>query len=811
MADVDVLSDITRKARHQIDHSKVVVCYNSSLAGDEAKADAYIAARSLDTNHKYAVALGAAGARTQATIWSTWASDLADYCETNNIEAICCTPGFDAGVTIAGLGYSNLVSGSRFLGSVVNLKALGAATGLDPLATSPAAYYTDRHFVNMLKSQPDRGFSNPAGSILDVATEDVLGVASGDTLELNSVASTAFAGLRSGSIFAIGDEHLTYRGDISATWTTLPSWRIGWYDITAGVLECTPAKITAMVERAIASEVSIGAHKHRPIVCGSRDRGVSRFSVGAPIWNDILYEELGFTNRKWGWAEGSMLAGELDPATSGSVPEATGYSRYDKNDGENYVGFVLRTSAPADTSASVYRNTRSEYGSPSDYHWEALNDTTFPIPVFGLHDQLLTNITSGTDSLQFKPGEAIQVFDVQDGAYAYFATSAGLRSGNTFIEYGGCAAFGSYFEPLASQVRSDGVWTKALLQGYSASQAALFAQNQKLLHAPELIGDGLYQPYKYEASSVKRQTNMNYLTYGQPEIYSQDTGDKSWLLGVFYTINMGTGVTLPIASFGGQRERNNGVAWAATGAVFDAAAKTITHTGIGDVWRVGDRIAITGTTSNNVTVTVKTSASGVITVNETLTNETSNATLTQQYNSTMGSNCAFTAHLTTSDGTAQRSLLQPAQPLLAGVALTGSIFAGGGVYQAFSTAGDTGFFIAIADEDADYNGLEWPHGDVWVGSTPTLTETTTSVRMPAENFGLGVSHTINGVKTTFFGLSDAVQGVTDLEIFIAGAILEWRDPASYAQLHITIENFYTDQGLGLGTGTSQIISNNIIS
>jgi len=276
---------------------------------------------------------------------------------------------------------------------------------------------------------------------------------------------------------------------------------------------------------------------------------------------------------------------------------------------------------------------------------------------------------------------------------------------------------------------------------------------------------------------------------------------------------MGTGVTLPIASFGGQRERNNGVAWTGGGTVFNAAAKTITRTGIGDVWKVGDRIAITSTTSNNVTVTVKTSASGVITVNETLTNETANPTLTQQYNSSMRANSAFTAHLTTTDGTAQRSLLQPAQPLLAGVALTGSLFVGGGALQAFNTAGDTGFFIAIADEDADYSGLEWPHGDVWASSTPTLTETTSSVRMPAENFGLGISHTINGVKTTFFGFSDAVQGVTDLEIFTAGPIIEWRASASFDQVHITIEDFYTDQGLGLGTGTcsSKIISDDIIS
>lgn len=505
MTDVDVLSDITRKARHHIDHSKVVVCYNSSLASDEAKADAYIAARSLNADHKYAVALGATGARTQATIWQTWASDLADYCIDNNIEAICCTPSFDAAFVIDGLGYSpeDLVSASRFLGHLPNFKSLEEAQGENPL-TSTVKYYVDSHFISILQTRPSVGLSNFADSIAGVVLKDnfgvndVLGLDSGDTLSINSVDSGAFSGIGN-STSNMEPADLTYRGDISSDWTTLPSWRIGWYDLTAGVSECTPALITAMVERAIANEGSIGAHKYRPIVCGSRDRTFGAFSVGAPVWNDILYEELGFNNRKWGWAESGLNAGEFEPATSGSVPEATGYSRYDKNDGENYVGFVLRTSAPADTSASVYRNTRSEYGSPTDYHWEALNDTTFPIPVFALHDQLLTNIISGTDSLQFKPSDPIQVFDIQDGAYAYFSTSTGLRSGNTFIEYGGCAAFGSYFEPLSSQVRSDGAWTKALLQGYSASQAALFAQEQKLLHVPELIGDGLYAPYRTQA------------------------------------------------------------------------------------------------------------------------------------------------------------------------------------------------------------------------------------------------------------------------------------------------------------------------
>lgn len=507
MADVDVLSDITRKARYHTDHSKVVVCYNSSLASDEAKADAYIAARSLNADHKYAVALGAAGARTQATIWQTWASDLADYCIDNNIEAICCTPSFDAAFVIDGLGYSqeDRVSASRFLGYLPNFKSLEEAQGENPL-TSTIKFYKDTHFISILQTRPSVGLSNLADDIAGVVLKDtfgvndVLGLDSGDTLSINSVDSGAFSGIGN-STSNMQPADLTYRGDIRSAWTTLPNWRIGWYDLTAGVSECTPALITAMVERAIANEGSIGAHKYRPIVCGSRDRGFDAFSVGAPVWNDILYEELGFNNRKWGWAESGLNSGEFEPATSGSVPEATGYSRYDKNDGENYVGFVLRTSAPADTSASVYRNTRSEYGSPTDYHWEALNDTTFPIPVFALHDQLLTNIISGTDSLQFKPSDPIQVFDVQDGAYAYFSTSTGLRSGNTFIEYGGCAAFGSYFEPLADQVRSDGAWTKALLQGYSASQAALFAQEKKLLHVPELIGDGLYRPYKFEAEN----------------------------------------------------------------------------------------------------------------------------------------------------------------------------------------------------------------------------------------------------------------------------------------------------------------------
>ena len=611
----------------------------------------------------------------------------------------------------------------------------------------------------------------------------------------------------------------------------------------------TRAQFNTMLEKSWAVRGNIETHKGKDVWCAPIYRSLQDVGPHLGMIPHRMHRELGFTNLH---TIANVQGGGIWPDTQLAmqyVAERVGDTFFDTNYG--YTPDVQWPDSTG-TGVTIYQmpGTGGDYddrSSGAGVDFTAYNSHQFPLPVWMWFGGGLENTDKSGTGHFFNSGNG---FTVEDGAMYHSATSFGMFLGRWFLLEGGCCAVGSLRFELETDSKSirtnneiemnhhttDEIDTSVqqqenILRGHSAAWAQLFKNVGRVATAgycksEEVAGDPLYSPFYLERFKQNKATTMYYTTNGHPEVWQSDTGDKCWLLGTFYQYFGDKGSYFNIGSFGGQKERNNGQAFTASGScVFSNSASTITDSGIGDVWKVGDRIAITGTSSNNITVTVKTSASGVITVNETLTNETSSATLTQQYNANTQASAGFTAYLATanppgqSDDTTTRggkSLYQSGQPLAAGVALTGSYFAGGGAFAAFATSGDTGFFMVLADATSALSGENWPYGDVYINTTADTHTTATVVgtrRIQKTDFEVGRSINLFGVLCTLFAVPDAVQGTTDAIEFLPGSASgqsEWRQSVNSTQnVMVSIEDFIVD-GFG-GAGVSAIISDQIIS
>ena len=611
----------------------------------------------------------------------------------------------------------------------------------------------------------------------------------------------------------------------------------------------TRAEFNTMLEKSWKARGSIEQHQDKDLWCAPIYRSLQDVGPHLGMIPHRMYRELGFTNLSTIVnADGAGIWPDTQLAMQ-YLAERSGDTFFDTN-----YGYTPDVQWPDSTGTGVtlYQNP----GTGGDYDQRSLgagadftsyNGREFPLPVWMWFGGGLENTDkSGTGHI-FNSGNG---FTIEDGAMYHSATSFGMFLGRWFLLEGGCCAVGSLrfeletdpksirtnneiemYHHTTNEIDTSVQQQEYLLRGHTAAWSQLFKNvggnaSAGYCKSEEVCGDPLYSPFYLERFQENKATNMYYTTNGHPEVWQGDSGDKCWLLGTFYGYNLDIGSFFNIGSFGGQKERNNGQAWTASaGCVFSNAASTITDTGIGDVWKTGDRITITGTTSNNATVTVKTSASGVITVNETLTNETSSGTFTQQYNVNTQSSCGFTAYLATpnpsgtTDNTLRygKSAYQNGQPLAAGVALTGSVFAGGGTYGAFATSLDTGFFMVLADPAGDLDGLVWPYGDVYINTTNDA-HTTAALpgtrRIQKTDFEVGRHVNLFGnLPCTLFGVPDAVQGTTDAIEFLPGSAAtqsEWRTSSNALQnVMLSIEDF-TAEGLGT-TGSTKIISKSIIS
>ena len=638
-----------------------------------------------------------------------------------------------------------------------------------------------------------------------------------------------------GAVTGTGD----YRSQFAGQYTDSPSM--------------TRAEFNTMLEKSWKARGSIEQHQDKDVWCAPIYRSLQDVAPHLGMIPHRMYRELGFTNLSTivnaddgGLWRDTQLAMQY-------IAERSGDTFFDTN-----YGYTPDVQWPDSTGTGVtlYSNpgTGGDYDDRSSgvgVDFTAYNGKQFPLPVWMWFGGGLENTDkSGTGHI-FNNGSG---FTVEDGAMYHSSTSFGMFLGRWFLLEGGCCAVGSLrfeletdpksirtnnevemFHHTTNEIDTGVQQQENILRGHSAAWSQLFKNVGGTAEAgycksEEVCGDPLYSPFYLERFKENKATTMYYTTNGHPEVWQGDFGDnKSWLLGTFYGYTLDTGYFLNIGSFGGQKQRNNGQAFTASGScVFSNSASTITDTGIGDVWKVGDRIAITGTTSNNATVTVKNSASGVITVNETLTDETSSGTFTQQYNINTQSACGFTAYLAepdpsgTTDTTTNRfgkSLYQSGQPLAAGVALTNSYFSGGSPYAAFATSGDTGFFMVLADAAGDLDGLVWPYGDVFINTSNDRHSTASGQvgtrRIQKTDFEVGRHvNLFSNVPCTLFGVPDAVQGTTDAIEFLPGSASsqsEWRQTGNALEnVIVSIEDFIVD-GLGGGRRSPKIISNNIIS
>ncbi|MDB4426048.1 hypothetical protein N9281_01190, partial [bacterium] len=121
----DIVNGLVAKPRLQIDHQKVCVFWDTNLgASEEARVDAYIAAHRLNTAFKYGVDLSLTGYTDRLTLWDLWLSDVADFIEINQIQAICCSPNCPLTQDFIYPGITGGAAFSSLLASSVSVKAM---------------------------------------------------------------------------------------------------------------------------------------------------------------------------------------------------------------------------------------------------------------------------------------------------------------------------------------------------------------------------------------------------------------------------------------------------------------------------------------------------------------------------------------------------------------------------------------------------------------------------------------------------------------------------------------------------------------
>jgi len=512
---VALASTITRKHRDVIQPKNVWGVYDTRYADQKGVCEAYMAEWGIPLSNL----IGVDGQlRTEATFWSSVGATVAEAIP-SNCQGIFCSPSMNK----SALTWNSIeVSYARMLGNILITDKI-----LNHLGYSDITSLTWMEQA-LLQYTPHPSFTSGFAS-LDVedswsrkivtnggATSGSKGAyfgtrvsADGDTyynsylpetLELGGLPLSSYAG-DWGDANPILPEMLDVECHVAdfnlgrnlgnrKPWDVIPSWRLGWADSRAdsrltGIAAFTAEDATALAARSKATRTSIGQRKELSSVIGINEGPVSDYWLGSGYWCafDRLLLDLGFNESKIKMGYYTTYSG-LNGATSGSVPEVTGYTRYD------------------------FDNMHYSYDAGEANRVLPINGETLPFDVDNFfYDGINRNTgydTSVPSPTYFEEGHVDQVYSIKDGAVGYSTPSYSNCQGGFFIQAGGSAYHGSYLEPFADDSSNNAnSFFFNLLRGHQAATASLMT-NGNIMSEEELIGDGLAQPFAEQATAFPR-------------------------------------------------------------------------------------------------------------------------------------------------------------------------------------------------------------------------------------------------------------------------------------------------------------------
>jgi len=512
---VALASTITRKHRDVIQPKNVWGVYDTRYADQKGVCEAYMAEWGIPLSNL----IGVDGQlRTEATFWSSVGATVAEAIP-SNCQGIFCSPSMNK----SALTWNSIeVSYARMLGNILITDKI-----LNHLGYSDITSLTWMEQA-LLQYTPHPSFTSGFAS-LDVedswsrkivtnggATSGSKGAyfgtrvsADGDTyynsylpetLELGGLPLSSYAG-DWGDANPILPEMLDVECHVAdfnlgrnlgnrKPWDVIPSWRLGWADSRAdsrltGISAFTAEDATALAARSKATRTSIGQRKELSSVIGINEGPVSDYWLGSGYWCafDRLLLDLGFNESKIKMGYYTTYSG-LNGATSGSVPEVTGYTRYD------------------------FDNMHYSYDAGEANRVLPINGETLPFDVDNFfYDGINRNTgydTSVPSPTYFEEGHVDQVYSIKDGAVGYSTPSYSNCQGGFFIQAGGSAYHGSYLEPFADDSSNNAnSFFFNLLRGHQAATASLMT-NGNIMSEEELIGDGLAQPFAEQATAFPR-------------------------------------------------------------------------------------------------------------------------------------------------------------------------------------------------------------------------------------------------------------------------------------------------------------------
>jgi len=512
---VALANTVTRKQRDLILPKNVWGVYDTRYADQQGICEAYMAEWGIPLSNL----IGVDGQlRTEATFWSSVGATVAEAIP-SNCQGIFCSPSMNK----SALTWNSIeVSYARMLGNILITDKI-----LNHLGYSDITSLTWMEQA-LLQYTPHPSFTSGFAS-LDVedswsrkivtnggATSGSKGAyfgtrvsADGDTyynsylpetLELGGLPLSSYAG-DWGDANPILPEMLDVECHVAdfnlgrnlgnrKPWDVIPSWRLGWADSRAdsrltGIAAFTAEDATALAARSKATRTSIGQRKELSSVIGINEGPVSDYWLGSGYWCafDRLLLDLGFNESKIKMGYYTTYSG-LNGATSGSVPEVTGYTRYD------------------------FDNMHYSYDAGEANRVLPINGETLPFDVDNFfYDGINRNTgydTSVPSPTYFEEGHVDQVYSIKDGAVGYSTPSYSNCQGGFFIQAGGSAYHGSYLEPFADDSSNNAnSFFFNLLRGHQAATASLMT-NGGIMSEEELIGDGLAQPFAEQATALPR-------------------------------------------------------------------------------------------------------------------------------------------------------------------------------------------------------------------------------------------------------------------------------------------------------------------
>ena len=517
----DIVNGLDAKPRLQIDHQKVCVFWDTNLgASEEARVDAYIAAHGLNAAFKYGVDLSLTGYNDRLTLWDLWLSDVADFIEINQIQAICCSPNCPM---LQDFIYPGIAGGAAFsslLASSVSVKAmLNSQVTLDQLLTSQFQNQEVKNLTVKTMDNEEGALYLQNGGLLkdDLPVNDFFfnigGIESQDfkysTFDQPQLWSTDFDSVQGRTGIKPRNPHN------GAEILKIPSWRIGW-KASGNMPSPTAQEITNMVERGkAAGAISFNDHKTQSrIAMTLRDRN-SNGHCGKGVAIGKVLEEIGYTNYNYGFrTTHSNTLANIAAVDDSSLAH---FKKLDPISNQTDLRFVSTNTPvldaepnPVNSSTVRYYDDTQVSAGQKGMRFDAYNGATFPIDCF-IHFSLFGNFNSN-NNLEFynTASPSSQTIKVKDGGCVIELTSHGHKISPMALRHGASAAFCSYVEPGGtSSVMKAERFLFSLLRGNSYAIAASRTFDN-WMNQVELWGDGLATPYSDQSKqNTPENINMN--------------------------------------------------------------------------------------------------------------------------------------------------------------------------------------------------------------------------------------------------------------------------------------------------------------